>query len=231
MSQESSFDVKIMKDFIVRFEQDATFENFIGQFQLICPKLLCIVDGTSLRYYDKPGTLPTNIRFDYKQRRGKLIEYYFRDIANDSLYCVFGREAAQIFYPRINDVDPYDQKISPSSTFVQPEPTSKSIYTPDTCSNKIVISVPQEHCGSQTQKTNNRETGHSSRSEKQRISNIEGGKSSKSDRNLASISDIKPKVINKIPNNITIIDKGVKLTFPNPNYPIEVKTYQSLTSN
>lgn len=101
------FSIKIPEGRLINFEQDLSFENFIGQFQVFCPtKLLCIVDGTSLRFYDRPGTIPVNIRFDYKQRRGKFIEYYFRDIENDSLYCVFGREAAKIFYPRIDDVDP-----------------------------------------------------------------------------------------------------------------------------
>ena len=119
MSQNSLFHIKIPEGNIVQFEQESTFENFIGQFQAFCPKLLCVVDGTCLRYYDNPvigdhapgaGTLPNNLRFDYKQKRGVLTEYYFRDIGTDSLYCVFGREAAKIFYPRIDHVDPLDPR-------------------------------------------------------------------------------------------------------------------------
>ena len=37
-----------------------------------------------------------------------LTEYYFRYIADDTLYCVFGREASTIFYPRINEFDSPD---------------------------------------------------------------------------------------------------------------------------
>lgn len=106
MDQRLSFELKIPGDNSVKFYQEETFENFIGQFQRFCPKLICIVNGTILRYYDRTSSLPNNIRFDYKQRRGTVTEYYFRDNNDDTLYCVFGREAASIFYPRINFVDP-----------------------------------------------------------------------------------------------------------------------------
>lgn len=98
-------EVKVPEKWSVKIEQETTFENFVGQFQAFCPKLLCVVDGTCLRYYDKYTDIPKDIRYDYKQRRENLVEYYFRDIHNDSLYCVFGREAAKIFYPRIDEVD------------------------------------------------------------------------------------------------------------------------------
>ena len=109
-----------------------------------------------MKYYDKPGTLPTNIRFDYKQRKGNLTEYYFRDIDNDSLYCVFGHEAAKIFYPRIDDVDP-------TSSITNNNPIDFPI------SKRSILSQPI-----------------------------------------------------KEPTHIVIIDKGIKLTFPNINYPLEV---------
>jgi len=129
MSQNLLFDIKIPEGHVVQFEQESTFENFIGQFQLFCPKLLCVVDGSCLRYYDKPGTIPTNIRFDYKQRRGKLTEYYFRDIGNDSLYCVFSREAAKIFYPRIDEVDPIDIRGQVNESITHPSNSSVNATT------------------------------------------------------------------------------------------------------
>jgi len=159
MSQNLSFNINIPEESVIQIGQDSTFENFIGQFQKFCPtKLLCIIDGTYLKYYDKPGTLPTNIRFDYKQRKGNLTEYYFRDIDNDSLYCVFGHEAAKIFYPRIDDVDP--------TSLTHP------INTPP-------IAAP-----------------------------------------ISKRSSILQPI--KEPTQIVIIDKGIKLTFSNINYPLEV---------
>ena len=105
MGENSKLEIKIREERVINVEQLSSFENFVGQFQILCDKLLCIVDGTSLRFYDRRESIPTNIRFDYKQRKKNLTEYYFRDIDNDSLYCVFGREAAKIFYPRIDEVD------------------------------------------------------------------------------------------------------------------------------
>lgn len=98
-----TYDLKLPNDKSIRFEQGFTFENFISQFQSTALKLLCIVDGTELRFYDKPESLPKNIRFDYKQTRNNITEYYFRDIYTETLYCVFGKEAASIFYPRLNE--------------------------------------------------------------------------------------------------------------------------------
>lgn len=225
MASNLSFDITIPEGHTLQFNQEATFENFIGQFQLMCPKLLCIIDGTSLRYYDKSNTLPTNIRFDYKQRRGKLTEYYFRDIGNDSLYCVFGREAAKVIYPRIDDVDPLgmseitqdSHEISnkediKSSNRKSPDESLSSfchpkrplIIQPIKSAVTILKDVP---------KTNTR-THLMSTTNKLNYSNLVGSKAE------SSI----PNKIN-VPENIIIIDKGVKLTFPNPNYPIEITMY------
>lgn len=106
MAQAPTFDLKLAEGKLIHFEHDTTFENFVGQFQSSCPKLLCVVDGAILRYYEKHGDIPTKIRFDYKQTKNGITEYYFRDIENDSLYCVFGRNSARVFYPRIDEVDP-----------------------------------------------------------------------------------------------------------------------------
>lgn len=106
MSQNLSFDLKIPDGSKIELGHDYTFENFIGQFQTWCPKILCIVNGVCLRYYDgQQDTIPKNLRFDYKQQRNGITEYYFRDIYTNTVYCVFNREAAKIFYPRLDDVE------------------------------------------------------------------------------------------------------------------------------
>jgi hypothetical protein len=165
MAHAPPFDIKLPDGKLVHFDQDVTFENFVGQFQAGCPKLLCVVDGTVLRHYDRHGALPKNIRFDYKQVRNGIVEYYFRDIGTDSLYCVFGRDPARIFYPRIDEVDP-----EPAS-----EPISTSIAN-TSVNTKVIPAVPIT-------------------------------------------------VSSTTPLHITIIDSGLTLKFPNPDYTLEVRTH------
>ncbi|CAH6421705.1 Hypothetical protein HVR_LOCUS1345 [uncultured virus] len=360
MSQNSPFDIKIPEGRMVRFEQEATFENFVGQFQLFCPKLLCVVDGTILRYYDKPGTLPTNIRFDYKQRRGPLTEYYFRDIETDTLYCVFGREAAKIFYSRIDEIDPNgikdmivditkqntsfnkfntsaishgessssvnlssstsqvytparsdscpplipqqnsiqlgprqpsiknevrnnQRQVQPNNLFKEPakiqitnssntqtqqtslnaqtQQTSSNTQTQQTSSNaqnqqtSLNAQNQQTSLNAQTQQTSIVKTSRVAPDNKLLLDNSSVNRSQAYDpakldpsRNFGSQQEIKrgpiiehivakprPNTSTRVVSNrgnssqppqIVIIDKGVRLTFPNPNYPIEVRTYQ-----
>jgi hypothetical protein len=111
MGDNLSFNM-ILNDKII-FNQDSTFENFIGQFQTSCSKILCIENGSYLKFYDKNSPIPMNIRFDYKQSRSNLTEYYFRDIQTNDQYCVFGRECAKLFFPRIDEVDPIQPNVQP----------------------------------------------------------------------------------------------------------------------
>lgn len=280
MSENLLFDIKIPEGHVVQFEQESTFENFIGQFQLFCPKLLCVVDGSCLRYYDKPGTLPNNIRFDYKQRRGKLTEYYFRDIGNDSLYCVFSREAAKIFYPRIDEVDPIDIKGKVNESIAHP---SNSSFNPTTLreNNGVTTIINQTTNTKEMFETFKPLTGQNnelncklpygdpkqvnnyginavvSRSRPPLIpgTNYTGGTTRISEVSKLQSGSIvngtshsvkrpiiqstvkkdhssNPKIVTRgvsnrshDPDQVIIIDKGVKFIFPNPNYPIEVHTH------
>ena len=209
MSHNLLFDIKIPEGHLVKFEQDSTFENFIGQFQAFCPKLLCVIDGSCLRYYDKQGAIPKNIRFDYKQRRGKSIEYYFRDIGNESLYCVFGREAAKIFYPRIDEVDPIDQ--SSTSGFSQKEiaPANES---------------KQIECDASDNKSSSGGLGAVVSRGSLRASGVLELKPGRGRRPIIQ-AITSGKEASKGREQIIIIDNGVKFVFPNSNYPIEVKTH------
>ena len=204
MSQKLSFDIKIPEGQSVQIEQEETFENFIGQFQQFCSKLICIIDGTTLRYYDKTEGLPKNIRFDYKQRRGKIVEYYFRDIQTESLYCVFGREAAKIFYPRIDEIDHSDTvTIDPNFVNVVMKEEIPKVIKEEIAkiSPEQTSSVPSDMYKARRPTI---------------IRPIR-------DKNIRSSGN--SKVIHH--EKITIVDNGTKLTFSNPNYPIEVQTYES----
>jgi len=171
-----SFDLKNSEFHSLKITQEASFENFVSQFQPYSPKLLCVIDGTILHYYDKSGPFPSNLRFDYKQRRSILTEYYFRDIHTDILYCVFGYDSAKLFYPRLDSVDSSSSIIKfPSLLTPSPlltAPTTKSHILPP-------LKIPLF-------------------------------------RELIPHLKSSP---------IIIIDNNVKLTFLNPNYPVEVNTF------
>jgi hypothetical protein len=207
MSQCGPFKIKIPETCLIDFDQDDTFENFIGQFQPVCSKLICIIDGTILRYYDKPGSIPKNIRFDYKQHKRKITEYYFRDIGTDSLYCVFGRPAALIFYPRLDEVDPMPVEprlpvhVSEIDARSQPRSHSEPTVTPDALGIRVLGPIPSLlPPGRQISAPEPRHVG----------------------RGRAPI--IRP--IQPPPSEIVVVDEGVKLTFPNPNYPVALKLFQ-----
>jgi hypothetical protein len=121
--------IALPNDFKINIDQDITFENFVSQFQQFSDKILCIVNGTTLHFYDKNTVMP-NVRYEYKQRRGSLIEYYFRDMINNNLYCVFGRDNAVLFYPNINQIEQIT-----SVAVHQPQPKIKN---PPIISNKTL---------------------------------------------------------------------------------------------
>lgn len=282
MTHNLSFDIKIPEGHYVRFEQDATFENFIGQFQQNCPKLMCVINGTNLRYYDNTTPLPNNIRFDYKQRRRSLTEYYFRDIDDDTLYCVFGREAATIFYPRIDEIDPTgnyeisnrsEVSISKKSHSLEAKKKSSAALAEDILKQdsylvmeeqpQIVLDISKPRRlpivqpikqpsiplfrdtpnmkgnsnnlylypiqkNQSDNRTLNIPQNHSNLNKRVTMANREdsnyvSGKLDRQKNGLHYNKAVSSHV--SIPNKIVIIDQGVKLTFPNPNYPIEIKTY------
>ena len=90
--------------------QDMSIYDFIGQFQLSSSKLLCIINGTTLHYYED-HQIPTDICFSNKDGN----KYYFID--NINMYCIFGEEAAKRFYPSIENELITDDKSSKSIKF------------------------------------------------------------------------------------------------------------------
>lgn len=191
MDQDYTFDVKMEEETKIKFCKETTFENFIGQFQLFTTKILCIINGKTLYYYDKSGPFPSNIRFTYKQKHDEIVEYYFRHINNNISYCVFGRENAKIFYPNLDQVDHEED-----TTIIKKRPICQKIDRP-------IIPLFRD---------NTNLTLPTGSIVKTTIT-----------QNLFS----KPLNTLQIDNEqIIIIDKGKKLTFPNSNYPIEVRFYQ-----
>lgn len=100
------------------FTQGMTFEEFVAQFQANTTKILCIINGTTLRYYDEKN-LPQNLTF---QSRFKDFYYYRSD--DSALYCFF------------KDLDIKNIKVSKRNPFLRPcnqiiihEKTGKYIFT------------------------------------------------------------------------------------------------------
>lgn len=240
MAENLSLNINIPEGKLIQINQDVTFENFIGQFQTYCSQLLCVINGTSLRYYNKnniPNEIPTNIRFDYKQRREKVSEYYFRDIDDDTLYCVFGREAALIFYPQLDNVDPNgsnEPKLSiqiPGLILIKDNPNNNNKYQ-----KKISQEfLPETRIINQNKFSPKPSVGGKSINQK-RLPIIQPINSSSSislfpstpKKSLSTsglqIGNNNNTKINRftIPGHIVIIDKGIKLIFTNTNYPIEI---------
>lgn len=197
---EQKFTIKIPDGSNIQFSHDSSFENFIGQFQSHCSKILCVINGNNLRYYDTISEPIRNIRFDHKQQRRNFTEYYFRHIEDGNWYCVFGRESARLFYPRIDEVDPAG--IHESDIQIK-----KTNFTPYM---KEFIHHPEPLHHSEI-------TTHSER--KPNI--IEP---------IHNTHNIMDKITIKhshMPHKITILDKGRKLTFPNSNYSVEIETFYS----
>lgn len=106
LSPEPSFNIEINNPLNISFEYGSTFETFMAQFQRVSELLLTITDGRYVEYYNNPDQFPKNLRFEHKRKQGDTICYYFRDIKTNKTYCVFGRDAARIFYTNIDKVDP-----------------------------------------------------------------------------------------------------------------------------
>ena len=93
MSNASNLSILLPAGGKVSFERNWDLTKFLNQFQLACPKILCVVDGLTLQYYDSVESIPRDLSFNYKRTGNPLTEYYFRD-QDGSSYCIFGRNTA-----------------------------------------------------------------------------------------------------------------------------------------
>jgi hypothetical protein len=90
----------------VKFDNEFTYENFIGQFQKHSDKILCIINSKSLHIYDKNDKHPELLKFEYTKKHNDINEFYFKNKNND-LYCFFGQEA--LTFLNINDINLYNE--------------------------------------------------------------------------------------------------------------------------
>lgn len=84
---------------VILFDE-MTFEDVIGQIQpLVSNAILAVKDGCELRIFRKREDFPLGVRYEGKSEA----EFYsFRSITDDSLYVIFGQQAASIFYPSLS---------------------------------------------------------------------------------------------------------------------------------
>jgi hypothetical protein len=87
--------VHMVGDF--KIKDGMTFEGLTAQLQPFTSLLLCIKDGDAIYSFPEYGPFPPGLQFEHKQKRFGLTEYYFRTSVDDSLFCVFGRENAEVF--------------------------------------------------------------------------------------------------------------------------------------
>jgi len=93
----------MLSDFL-NLSNDMTLEDLVKQLQGTSNKLLYVVNGEILKYYEKDKVPPLDVKLDrIKTGKNSLSEYYFRDEKN--IYCVFGRECAELFYPKLIEFD------------------------------------------------------------------------------------------------------------------------------
>ena len=136
----------------VKMKTGHNFEQFVCQFQISNPKILCIINGSALQIYDDIYHIPKNLRLESKLSHGNDKLYHFRDI-DDKLYCFFNEKGNMI----------YEQLVKTSNT-------KESIDT---------------------------------------------SKEFKEFKNLEI----------KVLYNVILIDKGIKLIFPNSNNKIEILSH------
>lgn len=130
MEQELSIEF-LTKDKII-ITQDCTLEDLASQLQKYSNKTLYTVNKTFLRFFDSeiPKDLK-DIRFEYKQGQKDLKEYYFRNINDNSLYCIFGTDNAKKIYPRL--------EYGESSIRIRKVPSTKSSKSKSSKNNFIII--------------------------------------------------------------------------------------------
>lgn len=192
---------KIPSNINIQIEQDINIENFISQFQQYTDKIICVVNSNIIKYYDAKDKLPQNLRFDNKKRYNSDYQYYFRSIDDDDLYCVFGRNAAKMLFPRLDEID-QDNLSNISVKLTQHRPISSSM-------NKLNISSVKSTSFPSFDNNIIQISTKTNVSEVKKINKI-----------LTPIEQDKP-------NNIIIIDKGTKLLFPNSNYSVEITLFNN----
>ena len=175
--------------------------------------MLCVVrgsNGATLRIFDETRTVPDNIKFEHTEEHSNFTSYYFR--SDSETFCVFGREAARIFYPTIDKVVPIFELEQPGllskkvPVIIREETitvkTGKQpiiqMITPDTRDSLISSSRARNHKIAIREYPNRESITH-------RIADP-----TKSDLSLLPI---------------IIIDEGVRLSFANYNYNVEITTF------
>lgn len=82
-------------------DDNLCYEKLISQLQpYIKDAILAVKNGTELKIFRERKDFPPLIRFE-REHQGEL--YSFRDGVDDSLYVLFGREAASILYPHLTE--------------------------------------------------------------------------------------------------------------------------------
>lgn len=96
MSRKTGNGVFKISNSEIFLSQDSTLENLAGQLQKNTDKLICVINGKHLRFYEKNENFPPT-SFSRKHEVNDVTEYYFIDSRNS--YCIFDEMMAKIFNP------------------------------------------------------------------------------------------------------------------------------------
>lgn len=159
----------------ISLKSDCSCEEFVSQLQQYTTKIICVINGKTMKLYDKEGIFPENINFNKRQKIGTVVCYYFID-NNNNEYCIFGRDNAEFFYPAIKNevgkIISFNKILKQSNDF-------------DIMSSSIIHPIDYD---------------------KPPIKNN--------------------KIFTLIgPNTIKIVDGNSVMTFPNPNYLVDIQEY------
>jgi len=75
----------------LQLSKGQTLESIASQLQPETRRILCVVDGYLLTWFEKTQDIPSTLIFEHKKRnkRSGNFEYYYRCTSSDSLYAFF----------------------------------------------------------------------------------------------------------------------------------------------
>lgn len=93
----------------IEIKQDENIYDFIGQFQSLTKKIICLINKTKLHLYDEDDNdYPKRIKLSHKDHSNKSMTiYHFNDIDTKDNYCIFGKEFARKF---LNNIEKKNDK-------------------------------------------------------------------------------------------------------------------------
>lgn len=104
----SSIKIDVREPLVI--QKGCSYEDFVSTLQRFSSSLLCVINGSILVDYKNTTEIPaTTVYIGKEKTNDGCVKYFFKDLSIAGVkYCVFGREAASVFYPYLHRVDPIE---------------------------------------------------------------------------------------------------------------------------